>query len=109
MKTVIALRSSPDYKSLNKELFAKQLNNRFGPHSEIKTVIQHDLLNIWNKCFAMPYLDYRYKIAKIAQSNLQNTGCDIVNQQSFKDIFLSNEEIIITPIDDDDWFSPDII
>lgn len=111
MKVVIVVRSSPDYKNLTNENFRAQLNQPYKPKTELNILISNGVLDIWNKTFRINYIYFRYQVHQIAKLSLQNTNCQIIwGYKEFVEWYTNNkEDCIIVPVDDDDWFSPEII
>jgi hypothetical protein len=61
------------------------------------------LVDLWNDTFAMPYHHFRQRLKEIAQANLARVEGAVI---------AALDEIppgaLIAPIDDDDWFSPEL-
>jgi hypothetical protein len=110
MKTVIVMRMCPDYSKLTKENFADQIQQPYVPRTELRIMIDSDMLNFWDKHYRISYIDYRAKLAEMTRKNLAATGCQIFwGYQQFMDWYAADdEEAIIVPIDDDDYFCPHI-
>ncbi len=60
-------------------------------------------IELWNKTFRMPYHHYRAELKRIAQLNLSRIQGAIVGSPG--DV---PDGAIAVPVDDDDWFSPDL-
>lgn len=57
----------------------------------------------WNSRFSIPYHLFRHRLKEIAQANLRRvTGVTIVEPDRVP------PGALIVPVDDDDWFSPDL-
>ena len=110
MKVVIVVRMTANYANLNKDNFRSQINDPYKPKTELQIFIANNMLDLWDRIFCMPYIKYRSKICDIASRNLNNTGCLIIRgYQEFIEWYSKDEEdCIIVPVDDDDWFSPNI-
>ena len=60
-------------------------------------------IETWNATFEMPYHLYRCELKRIAQLNLMRTpGAACVSQKEIP------EGAVAVPVDDDDWFAPDL-
>lgn len=111
MKVVIPIRTVADYRSMTKEKFEAQLNQKHKPMMELRVFIANNMLNVWDQSFRMSYVAYRDRISKLARQTLEATGCDILpGPEEFIEWYTSDqdEDAIICPIDDDDWFAPNI-
>jgi hypothetical protein len=110
MNVVIVMRSCPDYDKLDNQSFAHQFGKRFILSAELKACSENDVLKVWSKVFALPYLMYRKELAKIASSAHNATGLKTVRgEEEFLPWYenTSSDDIVV-PVDDDDWFRPDI-
>lgn len=110
MKTVIVVRSCPDYSQLSEDTFHKQLGDPYKPRSEMRWLMENNVFALWAKRFCLPYFSYREEIAKIAQQSVQETGCQVLRgRHEFINWYNQDtEDCFIAPIDDDDWFSPEL-
>ena len=62
-----------------------------------------DGIEMWNRTFEMPYHQYRCGLKRIAQLNLSRIpGTASVSQREIP------EGAVAVPVDDDDWFSPEL-
>jgi hypothetical protein len=60
---------------------------------------------IWSSVFRVSYVDFRKRLHSLQLENLREVAFDsVLNQYEYKD-----ENAIVVPTDDDDWFHPDII
>ncbi len=60
-------------------------------------------IEVWNETFAMPYKVFRHQVREIARLNLsrvENAVCCAWEE-------IPNGALVL-PVDDDDWFAPDI-
>lgn len=66
-----------------------------------------DLISdMWNKKFKTSYIDFRRQLNDLQIENLKDINFSyIVNQYEY----IHSDNSIIAPMDDDDWFHPDII
>jgi hypothetical protein len=61
------------------------------------------LVDLWNETFDMPYHQFRQRLKEIAQANLARVeGATLAKLEDVP------AGALIAPIDDDDWFSPDL-
>lgn len=110
MNVTIVVRSCPDYSKINLATFLNQLNDPYKPHAELKEIMEHSVIETWNNFFAMDFFSYRQEVASIARHNLNNIKCRIVKGfAEFGHWLALKEDEVVVPVDDDDWFSPDII
>lgn len=108
MRVVIVVRSCPDYLQMNEESFKAQANDLYKPQAELREMVAQDLLEVWKKCFTMSFFEYRHEIAKIARANLAATGCEVIRTANeFTPWYAGDEDAVILPVDDDDWFAPE--
>jgi hypothetical protein len=56
----------------------------------------------WGDHFSIPYWSYRAGLKRIAEKSLKNTGLPILQEREISD------DMIVIPLDDDDWLRPDI-
>src|SRR5262245_31141736 len=90
MSITICIRCSIDWN--DEAAVAQQIQEEFRPKMEM-----------WNATFTIPYHRFRQRIKEIAQRNLaQIDGAEIVPLEE------TAAGAIVVPIDDDDWFSPDL-
>jgi hypothetical protein len=57
----------------------------------------------WNATFNIPYHQFRQRLKEIAQLNLSR-----VDNARFAKLEAVPPQAIVVPVDDDDWFSPDL-
>ena len=82
---IIVRRSRPDWKSPRFKLWAK--------------AERHEA--VWNDTFKLTFREYRHELQKIAAENhRQVKGADFGRPK---------DRSVVIPVDDDDWFSPDMI
>ena len=60
-------------------------------------------VGFWNDVFKMPYHIFRHRLQQLAERNLNDLGLPVV-----KDIKQALTHTVVIPVDDDDWFSPDL-
>ncbi|MBI3786154.1 MAG: hypothetical protein HY270_22435 [Deltaproteobacteria bacterium] len=61
------------------------------------------LVDLWNETFDMPYHQFRQRLKEIAQANL--AGVEGAVTARLEDV---PSGALIAPVDDDDWFSPEM-
>jgi hypothetical protein len=61
------------------------------------------LVDLWNDVFEMPYHRFRVRLKEIAQANLACVEGAVVS-----DLEQVPPGALIVPVDDDDWFSPEL-
>ena len=87
----LSIRKTLDWK--NAALVAARLNPQFRAK-----------VAMWNETFQMPYNEFRHEMKAIAQRNLANVaGATIVPIDEVP------PGALLVPVDDDDWFAPDVI
>ncbi len=73
--------------------FLAQLDPRFKPH-----------VDLWNDTFDMPFHIFRHEVRKIAALNLSRVdGATLAPWDEIP------EGSLVVPVDDDDWFAPDLV
>lgn len=66
-------------------------------------------IKTWHETFPITYPEYRTELKKIALSNWERMGCDIVDMpESIDDLKKRFHGYLLFPTDDDDWFDPQI-
>jgi hypothetical protein len=61
-------------------------------------------LELWNETFSIPYSRFRHEVCEIARLNLSRVERALV--RPWDEI---PEGAVVLPVDDDDWFAPDIV
>ena len=79
-----------------------QWDNEAAVMAEIRDDLKPNV-QLWNSLFNIPYHLFRHRVKLIAQANLEQV----------KNVSITNAEQVpqgamIVPVDDDDWFSPDL-
>jgi hypothetical protein len=111
MNVSIIVRSSPDYQKIrDKNCFRNQLSEPYKPKLELELLLNNNIFDVWNKFFSIDFFSYRKSIVEIAKDNLKNTDCKILKEYTeycrwYK---YDTEDSILVPVDDDDWFSPQL-
>lgn len=65
----------------------------------------------WNSWFSLTYFEYRHRLREIAQANWANIrDLDVmINNSARYDSLDSYDDYRVFPVDDDDWFHPDVV
>jgi hypothetical protein len=58
---------------------------------------------VWDDTFAVSYREFRHEVHRIAQWNLSNVRDAVLAE--WEEI---PDEALVAPVDDDDWFSPEV-
>ncbi|MCG6154359.1 class I SAM-dependent methyltransferase [Rubinisphaera margarita] len=67
-------------------------------------------IELWNRTFTMTYFEYRQNIKDIAELNRSHIcNIDLVVRNRHSVSHVKTSEAIFIPVDDDDWFRPDIV
>jgi hypothetical protein len=107
MNVVVVVRMVQDYSQLTKENFRDQLDAPYKPRKELQLFVANGLLDLWDRAFRMPYIDYRRRVCEVAADNLAATGCRVLRgYEEFIDWYATDEDALIVPVDDDDWLAP---
>jgi len=86
----IAIRQTVDWSSA--AAFDAQLPPQFRP-----------TIDTWNRTFTIPYHSFRHRVRRIAEANL--AGVRAARVTRWEDVPFGS---LVLPVDDDDWFAPDI-
>ena len=114
MDPIIAvfLRSDVSWGSLSEDSYLEQ--EKFNRSViRINPARKRELLTkikFWNQTFSMSWFEYRQRIKNIAELNRsQIHNVDLVIRNRHQAALLERlDNVIILPVDDDDWFSPEI-
>jgi len=87
--------------------------DRQGMHGKsataLRTFIQRRTIDIWNDTFKIDYCTFRARIQALAEQNLRATGLEIIyGPNQLQQLLQSNRAAWIIPVDDDDFFHPQI-
>lgn len=103
MKIVLLIRRDKDYWLNNRMTYNGALTPFFGKSIKVKSFG-------WNLLFRMKYLDFRKRLSYISSfSYSPNKFDDIIPYLDRDRINNLEPGTLIVPMDDDDWFSPDLV
>lgn len=103
MNIVLLIRRDKEYWLHNKMSFNGVVLQKFE-----KAIKKRSFM--WNLFFRMKYLEFRKRLAKIASlSYSQNNFDDMIMYMDRDHIDSLEPGTLIVPMDDDDWFSPDLV
>jgi hypothetical protein len=80
------------------------------PANFIRWVNKLKLHEFWAESFSMPFFEFRRRLQELARSNLDSVReARISTGLANLDAWINSaEDELIFPVDDDDWFSPDL-
>jgi len=110
MRTVIYVRTNVDWSKMNFERFRNQPREVAPAGKSLDWLIGSRLIADWNALFKLDYWTFRYKLQQIAMESLRavkNTEI-IVGLKALKKELADPKPCYIMPIDDDDWFCPEL-
>ena len=109
MKLVIWERTAINWSSMDMDAFFKQENKIFKRYEELLRFC----IPVWNETFHLEYPQFRAELQLIANENRGNLpGVDeIIRGESDFAQYIDSaaDDTIIVPVDDDDWFAPDLV
>lgn len=109
---VLYVRTNIDWGGLTEETFLKQeqeSNSVRGMTEDQKREFLR-AIRLWNRTFALSYFAYRQRLKEIAELNwtrMQNLDL-VVRRQDLFSVLDWLGHCIVLPVDDDDWFHPDV-
>jgi hypothetical protein len=106
-KTRIVVRTNVDWRTMDRETFARQ-DDPTRPLLFIAHAAQQDIVGVFERVFGVRYFDFRASIRDIASEGLRAVP-DARITNGFEDFdawFFSDEEEFLFPVDDDDIFNP---
>lgn len=106
MNTKIFVRQKVDWDFLNGDFFYIQDKN-----SPINKINQSnfDLPSFWKKIFKISFFQFRKTMQSISREQHKLTNCEvIIGEDDLKKEFEIEEDCYIAPVDDDDFFCPEI-
>ncbi len=120
MQFRIILRQTEDWANVNFEQWVKRYRKQFERrcHSDAmgyyditvrkRQKINQFLSNVieWNVKYTPNYFQYRKCLNDIARKTWEATGIEIASMETWANFH--DEDMILIPTDDDDWFRPDI-
>ncbi|MCK9458356.1 MAG: hypothetical protein M0R80_01780 [Proteobacteria bacterium] len=86
-------------------------SRQYFPSSFYTKVFRAELvIDTWNSLFNIPYHEFRIALHEIQKVNLADIQADLVVYENDPKMqgLLRDENNLILPIDDDDWFDPNI-
>lgn len=108
MKLVIWERTEINWQSIDMESFFEQGNKIFKRYEALLRFS----IPAWNSAFTLEYPQFRAGLQSIARDNRRDiSGVDdiIRGESDFAQYIASAaDDTIIVPVDDDDWFAPDL-
>lgn len=68
-------------------------------------------IGMWNDVFGMTFAEYRRRLRAIAEINWSCiNGLDLfIKTSTLRSVLASLSDFVVFPVDDDDWFSPDLV
>jgi hypothetical protein len=111
----LLVRTSADWRSMDAERFAAQAD-KTRPTQWIRYASRRDLIDVWDRAFTLPFLDYRAELAELAAETHARAGADLVSvglgnvapHASYEQWWSSADDEAVVTIDDDDFFQPDL-
>ena len=109
---VLYVRTNLDWGTLTEETFLRQ-EERANSVRAMSADQKQTLLNaiqLWNRTFGVSYFAYRQRLKEIAELNwtrIRNLDL-VVRRQDLLTILEHVDRFIVLPVDDDDWFHPDV-
>jgi len=109
---VLYLRSNIDWRTMTDARFAGQRDDVTStqPMSTDRLEKLIRSVRMWNDVFPVSYFEYRQRLREIAELNwLRMRGiCVVIREQQFHSLFDQWGQCIVLPVDEDDWFHPDL-
>jgi hypothetical protein len=103
----ILVRSDVDWDRMSDAAFVAQDDDK-RPLFHIHGALRRDVLDVWRRSFPIDFFVYRGLVRRIAQQTLERAGADAISFGfgDFSHWYGNDEDEIIAPIDDDDFYSP---
>jgi len=107
MRFVICVRTDVDWGKITADNFYDQ-PQEYRP--SLESAKSYNIVEHWDKNFELSYGQFRKSLRNIAGDCLTKVkGFEIVTGiENIDPILNSDEEVILAPIDDDDWFAPNL-
>lgn len=116
MEFKIIVRETEDWANIDFEQWLSKYYEKFSDNDKVtlsrnkrdERKIEQFLNNVieWNAKCRPNYFEYRHSMNLIARKTWEATGIEIMSIHDWNDF--ENEDIILLPTDDDDWFHPNI-
>ncbi|MFV0442077.1 MAG: class I SAM-dependent methyltransferase [Planctomycetaceae bacterium] len=109
---VLYVRTNLDWETLTEESFLRQeecANSVRAMSADQKQTLLH-AIQLWNRTFGVSYFAYRQRLKEIAELNwtrIRNLDL-VVRRQDLFTVVEHLDRFIVLPVDDDDWFHPDV-
>jgi SAM-dependent methyltransferase len=109
---VLYIRTNLDWGSLTEENFLRQeeYSNSARAMSADQKQAFLKAIRLWNRTFSLSYFTYRQRLKEIAElswTRIRDLDL-IVRRQDLFTVLDHLDQFIVLPVDDDDWFHPDI-
>lgn len=106
------VRTNIDWRTMTEDRFWQQerFSNSARAMSEQQKMMFLEAIRLWNRTFAMSYFAYRQRLKEIAElswTRIRNLDL-VLRRQDLFTILDGVEHYIVLPVDDDDWFHPEI-
>lgn len=106
------VRTNIDWGAMTEDGFLQQ--ERLSTSTSVMSAEQRQgfltAIRLWNRTFSMSYFEYRQRLKEIAElswTRIRNLDL-VLRRPDLSAILDSLDEYIVLPVDDDDWFHPDI-
>ena len=108
----IYARTNVDWRTMSEERFMEQERYTRSAKAMRAEDREHFLrmIRLWNRTFGVSYFEYRQRLREIAElswSRVRDLDL-LVRQQDLYELLEARQQYIVLPVDDDDWFHPDV-
>jgi SAM-dependent methyltransferase len=112
LPVVLHVRTNIDWRTMTEEAFLRQedVSNSARAMSAEQKERFLAAIRLWNRTFGMSYFAYRQRLKEIAElswTRIRNLDA-IVRVPNLMPALDALERYIVLPVDDDDWFHPDV-